>query len=136
MEKVFLNQANELSANGIYALNMYALGVPHTVIVDDWLPLRTWGSGFNTLFAHVSDDSSLWGPIIEKAFAKFQGNYQRIEEGNPAESTRKLTGAPSRYVNHVDTEVGDLWNIIEDNDLSDNLIQSLTPGSSDSTTDD
>ena len=37
MESVFLN--DQVSANGIYGVNFYTLGVPHTVIVDDYLPL-------------------------------------------------------------------------------------------------
>ena len=39
MEKVFINPDNKLSANGIYAVNFFTLGLPHTVIVDDYLPL-------------------------------------------------------------------------------------------------
>ena len=53
LEKVFLND-NTISASGIYGVNFYTLGMPHTVLVDDWLPLRSWGSGYNTLFAAVS----------------------------------------------------------------------------------
>ena len=40
IERIFLNNKNEASPNGIYGVNLYTLGVPHTVIVDDWLPLR------------------------------------------------------------------------------------------------
>ena len=40
VEKLFLNANNEVSKAGIYAVNFYTLGVPHTVVVDDWLPLR------------------------------------------------------------------------------------------------
>ena len=39
MEKVFLNEDNGLNAAGIYAVNFYTLGIPHTVVVDDYLPL-------------------------------------------------------------------------------------------------
>lgn len=39
IERIFVNPDNELSANGIYAVNFYTLGVPHTVIVDDYLPV-------------------------------------------------------------------------------------------------
>ena len=35
LESVFLNTDNEMNAEGIYAVNFYALGVPHTVVVDD-----------------------------------------------------------------------------------------------------
>ena len=41
LEKIFLNVANnETNMNGLYAINLYTLGVPHTVIVDDYLPLK------------------------------------------------------------------------------------------------
>lgn len=39
LEKIFLNADSEINKNGIYALNLYTLGVPHTVVVDDFLPL-------------------------------------------------------------------------------------------------
>lgn len=38
LERVFLNEA--VSKEGIYGLNLYTLGVPHTVIVDDYLPVK------------------------------------------------------------------------------------------------
>lgn len=44
LESVFLN--TEKSANGIYGVNFYSLGVPQTVIVDDYLPL--WDNGDGT----------------------------------------------------------------------------------------
>lgn len=44
LEKVFLNKENKVSKNGIYGVNLYTLGVPHTIIIDDYLPLRSNGS--------------------------------------------------------------------------------------------
>jgi hypothetical protein len=76
MEKVFLNANNEVSSTGIYALQLYTLGVPHTVIIDDWLPLKkNYDGSWGTLYAKVGADKSLFGPLIEKAFAKYHGNY-------------------------------------------------------------
>lgn len=40
LEKIFLNNVDELSPNGIYGVQMMALGLPQTVIVDDYLPLK------------------------------------------------------------------------------------------------
>ena len=100
LQDVFLNTENELNSAGIYAVNFYTLGVPHTVIVDDMLPLRSWGTGYNTLFSHVSDDSAMWMPILEKAFAKYHGNYQHIVAGSPFTSTRTLSGSPYEYFLH------------------------------------
>ena len=50
MENVFLNTQNLLNSQGIYGINFYTLGIRHTLIVDDLLPLmknkdgtyRTW----------------------------------------------------------------------------------------------
>ena len=39
VENLFLNLENKISPNGIYGVNMYLLGVPKTIIIDDYLPL-------------------------------------------------------------------------------------------------
>ena len=49
LQKVFLNR--ELSSEGIYALQMYALGVPFTLTIDDTVPL--WDPSDMTLFADI-----------------------------------------------------------------------------------
>ena len=53
IENMFLNSDNELDARGAYAVNIYALGVPKTIIVDDYLPLYEYSSHYpaSTLFA-------------------------------------------------------------------------------------
>ena len=42
LEKIFLN--TEISNNGVYGLNMYMLGVPTTVVIDDIMPVNNIGS--------------------------------------------------------------------------------------------
>ena len=39
LEKIFLNADGKMSKEAIYGINIYTLGVKHTVIVDDFLPL-------------------------------------------------------------------------------------------------
>ena len=92
LEKVFLN--NELSTNGIYGFQFYILGVPTTVTIDDSIPLVFYEGG-KSAFAKVSDDGALWGPLIEKAFAKLHGNYESLIIGFATHSINVLTGAPS-----------------------------------------
>jgi len=41
-----------------------------------------------------SDFSNMWGPIIEKAYAKVKGNYLNAEGGLVANGIRALTGIP------------------------------------------
>ena len=100
MEKVFIN--TETNANGIYGVDFYTLGVPHTVIVDDLLPLSASGDGTHaTQLAAIGADGSLWGPILEKAFAKYHGNWLHIEGGVPAMATKTIYGAPAKYIDHT-----------------------------------
>ena len=96
---------NEISSIGIYAVNFFTLGVPHTIIVDDYLPLKDDDS---TLYAKVGADGAIWGPILEKAFAKYHGNYNHITSGDPSLAIRTIYGAPytkaahSDYANNLD----------------------------------
>ena len=43
------------------------------IIIDDYLPLQK--DGGSTIYAEVGADGAIWGPVLEKAFAKFHGNY-------------------------------------------------------------
>ena len=68
---MFLNEQQELNDAGIYAVNLFTLGAPHTVVVDEWVPIKHG----NTMFSKVAHDGAMWMPILEKAFAKYHGNY-------------------------------------------------------------
>ena len=72
-----------MNTMGIYAVNFWTLGTPHTVVVDDYLPLRknAYTGSMETLFTKPGDDGSLWTAILEKAFAKYYGNYEHIAGG-------------------------------------------------------
>ena len=100
LEKIFLNHSNSLSQNGIYAVNMYTMGLPLTMVVDDWLPLKertdakTGAVNYTTVFTHLGDDSSIWGPIMEKVFAKYTGNYSHIEAGDTRRAFNFLYDSP------------------------------------------
>lgn len=39
LEKVFLDKSGKMRSDGLYGFNIFTLGVPHTVLVDDYLPL-------------------------------------------------------------------------------------------------
>ena len=110
MESVFLNNENKISEKGIYGVNFYTLGVKHTVIVDDYLLVKSDGAGgWKTHGSKVGLDGSLWGAILEKAFAKYTGNYEHTIGGNPALSLRTLYGSPEEYVKHKKLTAAALW---------------------------
>ena len=72
------------SAN-LYPIRLYALGAPITVWVDDLLPLDEKALENNneikTFYMRISEDKAIWGPLLEKAYAKLIGNYQFLDGG-------------------------------------------------------
>ena len=79
MEKTF---ETSLNVRGGYAINFFALGVPQTTVVDDYIPFKKDDEGkYKAVYAKISNDNSLWPMILEKAFAKMQGNFLHIVGG-------------------------------------------------------
>ena len=102
LERIFLNDPGSMNKNGIYAVNIYTLGVPHTIVVDDYLPLQQYweNAQYETLFSLVGEDTSMWGVILEKVFAKYHGNYEHLTAGDPRAAARSLMGSPSLQFVH------------------------------------
>ena len=125
IKNMFLNTADGLEPNGVYGVNFYTLGVPHTVVVDDYLPMQ-WG---NTKFARPGTDNSLWGAILEKAFAKHWGTYERLQGGLPHYAIRTLLGSPWEEYYKQSITVDDLWTKLSAADFAHDMIMTGTPGS-------
>ena len=130
VESLFLNK--QASQNGLYAVNLWALNVPVTIMVDDDVPLRSVGDQLGAWFAKIGDDGSLWGPIIEKALAKLYGNYARIEFGDTIHGVTVLNGSPYIRHFHEDMDIDQLWELISKFDKEEHrgLIIGNTPGES------
>ena len=65
--------------------------MPVTITIDDFLPFET---DKRTIYTSVGDDKSVWGPLLEKAFAKFHGSYEAIASGTPERALNTLAGSP------------------------------------------
>lgn len=98
-KSVFLTQ--QLNHEGIYAVKFYIRGKPWIVTVDDEVLLtatqkkmgrvRSW----QHLYAHIGDDNSIWGAILEKSWAKIKGSYKTSYQGGfMTNGIRALTGSP------------------------------------------
>lgn len=78
------------------------------------------------MFASQSQDGAWWLPLLEKAFAKVNINYERLGLGWMSESMRILTGAPSQKFTSSQLSVDQLWRYVEDADNSDFLLTAAT----------
>ena len=82
---------------GIYGFQLYIRGQPWHVVVDDKLLFKKNGAS-PVLFHSQANKANniLWGPLLEKAYAKAIGSYAAISNSarNPTNELRIFTGAP------------------------------------------
>lgn len=88
IKKLFIDkQANE---QGIYSVKLCKNGLQFQIVLDEFIPVV----GDKPAFAQ-SKNGELWPVILEKAWAKVHGSYERIEGGQSHMTMRDLTGAPA-----------------------------------------
>ena len=80
-------------------------GEPVQIIVDSYLPCIDGQPAFST--AH---ENEMWVLILEKAWAKIHGSYERVIGGQAHLTLRDLLGAPG--YEHESSEEG-IWQEIE-----------------------
>lgn len=131
IDSFFVN--TDVSDAGIYAVQMYTLGVPFTQIVDDWMPL----SDGNTLFAGLGKDGSIWGAITEKTFAKRYGNYEHTVGGWMYAGVATINGSPYKIFDHAGLSNDELFNLIKTHDIDKDVMTAASHfcGSHDETND-
>ena len=78
----------------------------------------------------------MWTAVLEKAFAKYHGNYKHIEAGLPIFAVRTMTGAPFEVYDHRSDDINapKLWEKLVAHDMNKDIITSGSPAGSDKTT--
>ena len=77
----------------MYALNLYSLMMPVSVIIDDRLLLQE-GMVDTLYFSQFGVNGSAWGPLLEKAMAKYHGSYEAIHGRTPPQALHVMAGSP------------------------------------------
>jgi len=49
----------------------------------------------NPIYGHCSDPAEMWLPLLEKAYAKINGGYFKLDGGSMTEALVDLTGGSS-----------------------------------------
>lgn len=86
-------------------MTLYVNGEKRTVVVDDYFPYcddsQTWA--FSQPSKTAESNNEIWVLVLEKAWAKVFGSYQRIEAGTAGEAMYPLTGSPTQqfFLNDV-----------------------------------
>ena len=59
-------------------------------------------------------EGSVWPVILEKAFAKYTGNYYHLEEDDfTVAPMQMLTGAPGEITKHGNRNVDEIWDMLQ-----------------------
>lgn len=119
-------QIDEKNSVGVYAAKMWLLGMPTSVVIDDYLPLDRYSEN-STRYAKVAQDGALWGTLFEKAFAKYLGMYEAIDAGGGAHGIEAMTGSPFENFWHeemYDEEREQLWNRMVESEYTGEMISS------------
>ena len=111
---LFLNHS--INTNGVTGVKLCKNGIKQCVFVDDCIPTKNGRPAFTRTNGHET-----WVIMIEKAWAKIHGSYERIVGGDPCNTIRDLCGAPGDSYEIKKTE--GLWEIIQKADNLDHIIQ-------------
>ncbi|XP_074654273.1 calpain-B-like isoform X2 [Tubulanus polymorphus] len=84
---------------GIFRFNFWRFGKWTEVVVDDRLPTK---NGRLIYCQNTNQPNEMWGPLIEKAYAKIHGSYQAINGGFIQDALVDFTGGLSEVINMKD----------------------------------
>ena len=91
LDDIFL--VKEINEVGVYAFKFHLLGMPITVTIDDYVPFDVDYPDY-LLFGQPSEDHALAFPLLEKAMAKYLGNYEAINGGMEFDAFSTILGVP------------------------------------------
>jgi hypothetical protein len=90
---------------GFYQFKIYKNAKWRYITIDDFVPLK-----FGQIrFGKCADPSEIWVPLLEKAFAKLNGNYENCASGNFGEGMTDLTGEGCESFDLTKVEKEDFW---------------------------
>ena len=120
----------EKTKEHIYGIYFYINGNKKLVLIDDYLPCI--GVGFKQFAMSKSEENEIWVALMEKAWAKVNGNYIRIGcGGSPNEVFDVLTETYSEEVAVKPSVKDSLWNKLIDGEKKGFVMTAGTSGNDD-----
>ena len=110
---------------GMYQVRFCHNGLWKVVILDDWIPCKPY---MGAIYTKTTDDE-LWVALLEKAYAKIYGCYERLVSGTPYHALPDLTGNPAEMyeLQDPDDTVG-LWEKLLDWNRTENQMMTANCG--------
>ena len=95
-------RSKEINPQGLYEVYFYDVDkIKKIMYVDDQFPVEKTKVKSNRYFYSEFNSNEIWLQILEKAFAKYEGGYSNVMDGNIINELYFFTGAISfRYENN------------------------------------
>lgn len=91
---------------GCYAVDLYLNGERTEIIIDDQFPVY---GGSTDIACSSSLYNDIWMQLLEKAWAKANGGYDKIVFGLSSEVLKAVTGAPTFTYDHDDFSKDEIY---------------------------
>jgi len=118
LEDAITERRDAQTGERVFDVKFYSpSGRMELVTVDADLYTRSWGGPVygNTPNNNDLDKMELWYPILEKAYAKWKGSYDRIGNGgSPAAVLTALTGKSTRYFDTSYNSADEIFKAVKD----------------------
>lgn len=100
------NNSNDIT------FNMYALGKAYEIVIDDTVPVYKPVATQSYFVMAEGVNNVMWGPMLEKGFAKFMGSYEKIATGGvSSEAIRAMANLPGFL--YKTSSITNLWSVID-----------------------
>ena len=104
LDQIIHVNSREINPAGVYRHYFWSYDKWVPINIDDRLPVRYRNRNTKDSYVPFAAERSLtgswWVPLLEKAYAKFNGDYSRLEYGWFYEGFRQLTAKPVFYFDH------------------------------------
>jgi hypothetical protein len=94
------NRATNYNKAGIFRFSFWIMSELVSINIDDRLPVEEYWENYYVYASGKSIYNAWWMPLMEKAFAKLNTNYDRIQLGSGIESLRQLSNKPVLHFEH------------------------------------
>jgi len=124
---------------GIFHFQFWYFGEWIDVVVDDYLPVKEVGTlgkkklvylqNSESNIEYLNECNEFWAALLEKAYAKLHGSYQKIDFGFTGDSMEDFSGGLSeRYMLTEDSSPIETFNILKKAYEKGSMICISTPG--------
>ena len=111
---------------GSFRFRFYHFGKWNEIVIDDHLPCFKYRNG-KLMFVSSSASNEFWSPLLEKAYAKWNGSYNALDGGFGARGLTAFTGGCVETYHLPDESTGKITRILRSGKQKCSIMTASTP---------